>query len=114
MKSSDRNDGPLVSLEVDLRLLAVFEIWAYVEAAFVEAFAKFGDALLAKGTFVEAWPKMQRVIVFACKFWQMAFTRFIFVKLKQNYFVLVRVTGFFMIVSSYLACLNYLFKKIPH
>ena len=40
-----------MSLEVDLRLLAVFEIWAYVEAAFVEAFAKFGDTLLAKGTF---------------------------------------------------------------
>ena len=88
-----------------MRLLVVFEIWAYVEA-----FAKFGDALLAKGTFVEAWPKMQRVIVFACKFWQMAFTRFIFVKLKQNYFVLVRVTGFFMIVSSqFLSYLNYLF-----
>ena len=42
MKSSGRNDGPLVSLEVDLRLLAVFKIWAYIEAAFVEAFAKFG------------------------------------------------------------------------
>ena len=53
MKSSGRNDGPLVSLEVDLRLLAVFKIWAYVEAAFVEAFAKFGDdvLVLAKGDF---------------------------------------------------------------
>ena len=90
-----------MSLEVDLGCLPWSKFWAYVEAASVEAFAKFGDVLvLAKGTFVEAWPKMQRVIVFACKFWQMAFTRFIFVKLKQNYFVLVRVTGFFMIVSS--------------
>ena len=96
MKSSGRNDGPLVSLEVDLRLLAVFKIWAYVEAAFVEAFAKFEDAfsVCQRGLSLKLG-KNAKNYCFACKFWQMASTRSIFVKLKQNYFVLVRVTGFF-------------------
>ena len=71
MKSSGRNDGPLVSLEVDLRLLAVFKIWAYVEAAFVEAFAKFGDDVFSacqRGLLLELWSKMQRVIVLPANF----------------------------------------------
>ena len=65
MKSSGRNDGPLVSLEVDLRLLAVFKIWAYVEAAFVEAFAKFGDDVFSacqRGLSLKLWSKCKELL----------------------------------------------------
>ena len=57
---SGRNDGPLVSLEVDLRLLAVFKIWAYVEAAFVEAFAKFGAC--QRGLLLKLWSKCKELL----------------------------------------------------
>ena len=46
MKSSGRNDGPLMSLEVDLRLLDVFKILAYVETALMKSCQTCVDVLV--------------------------------------------------------------------
>ena len=52
-------------------MLVLFEIWVYVEAA-VEALRNLKTlSALAKGDFLKLG-KMQRIIGFACKFWQMA------------------------------------------
>ena len=57
-----------MSLEVGLGCLPWSKFRAYVEAASVGAFAKFGDALLAKGTFVEAWPKCKELLFLPANF----------------------------------------------
>ena len=72
MKSSDRNDGPLVSLEVDFGRCRLRNL-GLAEAAFVEAFAKFEDAfsVCQRGLSLKLG-KNAKNYCFACKFWQMA------------------------------------------